>query len=459
MLYWLLGTRNRKAQNLLLLAASYIFYGLWDWRFLLLLFGSSILDYVLGLALQGGAGPKKRKFYLYTSVFWNIGILFVFKYFNFFIDSFSGFWGTGPNPSFNIWTVVIPVGLSFYTFQTLSYTIDVYRGRQKPTKNIIEFLCYVSFFPQLVAGPIERARTLLPQFENKRSFNVQQSKNGLRLILWGLVKKVLVADKLGVGVAMVYNNPENYGSIMLFVTAWMFSFQLYCDFSGYVDIARGTAKLFGFELSRNFVRPYFSNSANQFWTRWHVTLTKWFTDYLYVPMMRSWGASKKKLRFLGLLITMLVIGLWHGANWTFVVFGGIHGFFMIVERIPFGKQKKTLNNFLLKLPLFFGMCYFLTILYISCVFFRAEDVQQGWLITKRIFSFIPDAHLTTLIGWELSYAFIVILIDYITIKKEFPLQYLQKYIARPLRWALYYLFIFMIIRYAEMKEPFIYFQF
>lgn len=459
-MYWLLGSRRRISQNLLLLAASYLFYGLWDWRFLFLLIGSSVVDYIVGIAIEKARGPWKRKLWLGISIFWNLGILITFKYFNFFIDSFNALFSSEVSQSgFSIWNVIIPLGLSFYTFQTMSYSIDVYRRKIKPTTNLLNFLCFVSFFPQLVAGPIERASFLIPQFEKNRKFDYQKSKEGLRQILWGLFKKILVADKLGIAVSMVFENPEGYGFVTLCYAAILFSFQVYCDFSGYTDIAIGTAKLFGFRLHKNFRIPYLAKSITQFWQRWHITLTKWFTDYVYLPIVKTAKTITVTTRVVGLMLTMALVGLWHGANWTFVYFGIFNGLILALERVPIFGKAKTLAKILPKQPRLLTVIYFFAITSISSIFFRAESMTDVWIILERIFSFAKDEHLSSLIGIKLSYLIIMIIAELLTKRWDFPLQKLELRIPKPLRWALYYAIIIFIVRYAEPKEAFIYFQF
>jgi len=458
--YWTIGTQRRKAQNVLLLAASYLFYGLWDWRFLSLLVLSSLVDYLVGHAIEASSSRQKSKMLLTVSVLWNLGVLITFKYFNFFLDSFNTLFEMEASESNTlIWGVLVPVGLSFYTFQTLSYSIDVYKGRTKATNSLLSFLCFVSFFPQLVAGPIERAKQLLPQFKIQRTFNIQTSKEGLRQILWGLFKKILVADKLGIAVSMVFNEPEAYGSLTLIYVAILFCFQIYCDFSGYTDIAIGTAKLFGFKLSKNFNLPYLARSITEFWKRWHITLTQWFTDYVYIPFVKGTKHVNIWTKTIGLLITMLLVGLWHGANWTFVAFGLWHGLFLIVERIPLGKSNNTLVKRLQKLPRVLSLIYLFVICGISAILFRSENMDQALYIFQRIFSLTPDENLTTLIGSKLWYLVAMLLLEVITRRWDFPLQKIQLRVPIAIRWAIYYVAIILLIRYAEVQEAFIYFQF
>ncbi len=458
-MYWGIGSKRRISQNVLLLAASYTFYGLWDWRFLFLLLASSLVDYIAARAIHHSKNRSVKKRWLWLSLVWNIGILITFKYFNFFIDSFEGLFGIDSGSGYTFWNVAIPLGLSFYTFQTMSYTIDVFQKKTKPTNSLLNFMCFVSFFPQLIAGPIERARFLIPQFEKKRRFNLQQSKEGLRQVLWGLFKKILVADKIGIAVTMVFDNPEGYGFITLCYVAILFSFQVYCDFSGYTDIAIGTAKLFGFKLHKNFRIPYLAKSITQFWQRWHITLTKWFTDYVYVPIVKSARKMTVTTRVFGLLLTMTLVGLWHGANWTFVFFGIFNGLVLATERIPFFGKRKTLAKLMPAQHRIITVIYFFAITSISSIFFRAESIADAALILKRIFTFAKDEHLSTLIGIKLGYLLLMIAAEIATRHWDFPLQKLELKVPKPLRWVLYYIIVFLIIRYAEPKEAFIYFQF
>ncbi len=327
LIYWLF--RNKlKVQNIIVLVASYFFYGWWDWRFLSLIFISSIVDYSIGLALSQVDKSSKRKLLLFLSVSANIGILGFFKYFNFFIDSFSSFvqfFGFNPNiPSLQ---VILPVGISFYTFQTLSYTIDVYRKQIEPTKDIIAFFAFVSFFPQLVAGPIERAKNLIPQFLKRRDFDISLANDGMRQMLWGFFKKLVIADNCSVYVNEIFGNYHSHTGGTLLLGAVLFGFQIYGDFSGYSDIAIGTGRLFGFNLMQNFAFPYFSRDIAEFWRRWHISLSTWFRDYIYIPLGGSRG--NREMQFRNVLIIFLVSGFWHGANFTFIAWGAVHALMFI----------------------------------------------------------------------------------------------------------------------------------
>ena len=461
LLYWLVGNKNITAQNVLLLGASYFFYGLWDWRFLSLIIASSLIDYLAGRYLYSLHHPFKRKLVLWGSLFWNLGVLVAFKYYNFFVDNFTSLLGIeNTSQPFIIWEVIIPLGLSFYTFQTMSYTIDVYRSNIKPTKNILAFLCFVSFFPQLVAGPLERAKSLLPQFLNKRNFNLEQSKEGLRQMAWGLFKKMVVADNLAIAVNAIYASPEDQGSLSLLYASCLFFFQIYCDFSGYSDIAIGSAKLFGFKLSKNFETPYLAKTAANYWQRWHITLTKWFTDYLYGPIVKSTNRGPIS-KALALFITMILIGLWHGANWTFVVFGLIGAVFITLERIriPFKNKNYSLTEFLNKAPRPVSLLYMSILIITSSVFFRAPDVPTAMSILYKIIHFTTSQPFEFVIGAKVLVVPFLIAVEVLTRLKPYPLYKLQLHANKPLRWAIYYILIIIMIRYAGPKEQFIYFQF
>ena len=455
-LYWFIGSKNLKVQNAFILFSSYLFYSFWDWRFLFLIFSSSILDYIVAIKIYESQNSKFKKLALFTSVFWNIGILFIFKYYNFFTKSFSELFGFENHYFINI---LLPVGLSFYTFQTLSYTIDVYKGKLTPTNRVLEFLTFVSFFPQLVAGPIERASKLLPQFFKNRQFSTLHFSNGLRQILWGLFKKIVIADNLAIAVNMYFSSPYDYQSLELFTALILFYFQIYCDFSGYVDIAIGTAKLFGFDLSVNFKLPHFAKSIPEFWRKWNITLSTWFRDYVYVPLLLNTKRSVVKISF-GLLITFILIGFWHGANWTFIIFGAIHGILMIIYRyVPKINQEKVKNLGLTKIYNITSIVICFSLNSLAGVFFRSENVQKAFYILNRIFSLIPDYNFESIIGLKILFLPLLLIIEYFTRKKEFPFLDIQNNVNKPMRWFIYYIFIFLIIRYGGPQESFIYFQF
>ena len=388
-LHWMLPTR--RAQNLLLLASSYAFYGWWDWRFCVLMLASSLVDYAIGIRLMGTDQPRQRKLLLGLSLTTNLGLLGVFKYFNFFIGSFQTLSSQfGWEPGFTTLQIVLPIGISFYTFQTLGYTIDVYRRQLEASRNLIDYLAFVSFFPQLVAGPIERAEQMLPQFASKRVFDGALATEGCRQILWGFAKKLVIADRLALVVDPIYGQPESFSGPMLMLATVFFAFQIYCDFSAYSDIAIGTAKLFGIRLMRNFAYPYFSQSVGEFWRRWHISLSTWFRDYVFIPLGGSRCSPMR--RVLNLVATFLVSGLWHGAAWRYVVWGGINGVATATPN-PLDRQADqkggTLQTpggeSLIPSPAtIFRIVSTFTIICVAWVFFRAESMGDAFTVLRQI---------------------------------------------------------------------------
>ena len=435
-LYWFVVQRDLKAQNVLLLVASYIFYGWWDWRFLGLIAFSTVVDYFVGIRVAEAPEKHIKKRWMAVSLLVNLGLLAYFKYANFFIESWVDAWAMmGVTMYASSLQVILPVGISFYTFQTLSYSIDIYRGTLKPTHSLINFAAFVSFFPQLVAGPIERASRLLPQMENKREFKYEEGVAGLRLILWGMFKKVVVADTCAIYANEIFANYTEYSGPTLMLGAVYFAFQIYGDFSGYSDIAIGTAKLFGIQLMTNFKTPYFSRDLAEFWRRWHISLSTWFRDYLYIPLGGSRVGKWKAVR--NVFIIFLVSGFWHGANWTFIVWGGIHACLFLPlllrgtnrrytsETIGEGRWLPTGRELL-------GMAWTFTMVCIAWVFFRAESVGEameylgslGTRVTEiDLFPKRPTAYLLMLVtieaimrrSWELNARFIDFLMFFVSI--------------------------------------------
>ncbi|WP_340102838.1 MBOAT family O-acyltransferase [Rhodohalobacter sp. 8-1] len=461
--YWYIFNRSLKLQNLFLIGASYLFYGWWDWRFLGLIIFSSTVDYLIGLQLGKTEKKKDRRSLLWISILVNVGFLGFFKYFNFFVESFiDAFSFFGLQLHANTLSIVLPVGISFYTFQTMSYTFDVYKKRVPPTNDVIAFFAYVSFFPQLVAGPIERAERFLSQFLEKRSFNYGEAVDGMRQILWGFFKKIAIADNCAVYVDQIFGNPDAYPSSTLFLGAVLFAFQIYGDFSGYSDIAIGTARLFGFNLMQNFAYPYFSRDIAEFWRRWHISLSTWFRDYLYIPLGGSWGGKWLTVR--NLFIIFIVSGFWHGANWTFIIWGALHALYFLplflTERNRVHMDVVAKNRWFPSIKEFFqiGITFLLTTF--AWIFFRAETVTGAWSYLSAIFSrdilaYPAGSGLTAV--WHLLLFMIVI--EWIQREESHGLTG-GVFNNRFLRWALYFALFFMIMLLGNFTgSDFIYFQF
>lgn len=374
--YWFIYQRSVRWQNLFLIGASYFFYGWWDWRFLILLAFTSLVDFSVGYGLNKTDHPFHRKALLGVTLVSNLSILFFFKYFNFFAESARDLMSLcGWKADFVTIKVLLPVGISFYTFQSLSYTIDVYQRKLRGSEHLIDFLAFVSFFPQLVAGPIERAPHMLPQFARHREFDYYRSVVGMRRILYGLFKKMVIADNLALLADQVFDHPGELGSASVVIGVLAFTFQIYCDFSGYSDIALGTARLFGFELMENFRAPYFSVTLRDFWRRWHISLSTWFRDYVYIPL----GGNRVNIprRIFNLFITFILSGLWHGAQWTFVIWGFIHWLFLTVEEFLPGAPVHPVGRHIRRGITFIIVC-------IAWVFFRARTFQDAITILCSI---------------------------------------------------------------------------
>jgi len=451
--YWFLFNKNLKIQNFLLLISSYIFYGWWDYRFLSLIAISTIVDFIVGYKIIQARKSTIKKYWLYFSILFNLGLLGFFKYYNFFIDSWMNMLQSFGYTMQNTWTlkVILPVGISFYTFQTMSYSIDIYRGKLKPTKNFVAFAAFVSFFPQLVAGPIERASSLLPQILNKRKFNAKQAINGIELIIWGLFKKVLIADSLASTVNHIFENYSELSGGTLILGAIFFAIQIYCDFSGYSDIAIGTAKLFGFNLMTNFDFPYFSRSIGEFWRKWHISLSTWFRDYLYIPLGGSKIGKIKSIR--NVFIIFLVSGFWHGANWTFIIWGGIHALLFIPSFI-LGTNRKHIDNLIIKKNILSYIKYTSQVMYTFCtvtlawVFFRANSISDALLYISGFNSFKIDAQ-SYIITTDILLLMTLVFFDYLRYRKiKFHI----------LLWLIMSIAIIGALN-REIQAEFIYFQF
>lgn len=463
-LYWVLN-KNLMWQNLLVVVASYVFYGWWDWRFLGLIIFSTLINYSIGLAIHNSEQSHKRKRFLWVGVGINLLFLGYFKYFNFFLDNLAdAFSFFGHDISTRSLDIVLPIGISFYTFQTLSYIIDIYRQRIEPTSNYVVFSGYVAFFPQLVAGPIERAKHLLPQFLNRRIFSALDVNDGLRQILWGVFKKMVIADNCAKYVDLTFSDPLSYAGSDLLFGAFLYSVQLYADFSGYCDIAIGSARLFGFRLSQNFAFPYFARDIAEFWRRWHICLSRWFKDYVYIPMGGSQVSKWKSVR--NVFIIFLISGFWHGDNWTFIVWGGLNALFYMplllldknrdhVDIVAKGRWFPSVRDLI-------NIFITFTFTVLVRIFFRANDIQQAWdyfraLFTKSLFT---EPIFSINEGIVLAFFFLMLAIEWKGRQHLYGLEKLGFNWPRWMRWSMYSVFIFIVGIYFNSEEsPFIYFQF
>ncbi|HTF16839.1 MAG TPA: MBOAT family O-acyltransferase [Chryseolinea sp.] len=463
-LYWFVTNKNLRLQNGMLLAASYYFYACWDYRFLFLLMFSTLLDYYTGHKIAISTARRQRITWLWISIVVNLGFLGVFKYYNFFATSFAAALANF-NVTVDPWTlsVILPVGISFYTFHGLSYVIDIYYGRIRDEKDFIDYALFVSFFPLLVAGPIERATHLLPQIKKPRTFEYARAADGLRQILWGLFKKVVIADNCAEYVNSAFGNVADQKGSTLAVAAVLFAFQIYCDFSGYSDIALGTARLFGIELLRNFAYPYFSRDIAEFWRRWHISLSSWFKDYVYKPLGGSKGGTWMKVR--NTFIIFLLSGFWHGANWTFIVWGALNAVYFLplllgnrnranIDIVAQGRLLPGLRD-LFNITLTFTLTVF------AWIFFRADSLGHAWMIYKGMFSIslvtIPamPMQIVLLAPFVVS----LLLIEWLGRDRSYGIEGL--FVNKPVivRWGFYYSLAMVIFLFGGKEQQFIYFQF
>ncbi len=459
-LYWSGLVRNVRDRNGFLLAVSYLFYGWWDWRFLLLIVFSSALDFSVGKQIAKTQEQGTRKRWLWLSIAANLGLLGFFKYSNFFIESFAeAFQLMGVAFSPNSLQLILPVGISFYTFQTMSYTIDVYRRKMEATDDALAFFAYVSFFPQLVAGPIERATSFLPQFGQLHTFNYERIRVGLQLILWGLFKKMVIADNCAYWVDQIFADPGGHSSLLLLLGIVLFAFQIYGDFSGYSDIAIGTGRLFGFELRKNFANPYFARDVAEFWRRWHISLSTWFRDYVYIPLGGSRVSEEKQIR--NVFIIFLLSGFWHGANWTFLAWGFVHALFFL-PLILLGHHRKHLDA--LRKDRWFpsvgeGVRMMLTfaLVGLAWVLFRAENMEVAFQYYRGVLSFGTD-------GWKVQYFFpllgiaLLLWIEWFSREEEIPFLFQHRILG--IRWLSYWSMALAVLLLSPAEPSvFIYFQF
>lgn len=456
-LYWMLN-KNLKLQNILLLISSYIFYGWWDWRFLFLLFLNSLVNYILGNMIYKANDQKNKKYILITALIFNLGLLGFFKYYNFFAESFSALLsGLGFKVNDVTLNIILPVGISFYTFQALSYIIDIYRDKVKPVTNPISFFTFKALFPQLVAGPIERASNLLLQIDVARKFNRQWFNAGIFQIAVGFFRKIVIADSLAAYVDTVYGNPDFYDSNTLILATVFYAFQIYYDFSGYSDIAIGTAKMLGFRFEQNFNLPYFSKSLTEFWRKWHMSLSFWLRDYLYISL----GGNRKgiAITYRNLMITMLLGGLWHGSSWNFVIWGGIHGLVLSVEKFVMSKHLKIFEN---RIVSAFGYITTFTIVCFAWIFFRSQTFDSTKIILSKIFNYSFKVPYIGDINVFINSFFVLILgilMDLYLRKKDTPLEELAENWSVGKTAILTSVILIMICLFFSHSNNFIYFQF
>ncbi len=461
-IYWFLNNKSLKLQNILLLVSSYFFYACWDWRFLFLLVFSTVLDYYTGIKMCDSKSQSSRKFWFWLSITINLGFLGVFKYYNFFAESFADAIsnvGLKVNPL--TLDLILPVGISFYTFHGLSYVIDIYKERIRAEKNFIDYSVFVSFFPLLVAGPIERATHLLPQIQKKRVFSYSKSVDGLRQILWGLFKKIVIADQCAEHANNIFNNSDDYSGMALIMGAVFFAIQIYGDFSGYSDIALGTARLFGIELLRNFAFPYFSRDIAEFWRRWHISLSTWFKDYLYIPLGGSKGGTWMRVR--NTFIIFLVSGFWHGANWTFIAWGALNALFIMpsiifntnrnnIEIVAKGRMFPTFRELFSVITTFFLAVF-------AWIFFRAMSIGEAFSYIKGIFTNQEGTIELKLRGDLIILVILFTIIEWIGREQQFALATFGLKWNKHLRRAMYLTLVILLFWFGGKDQQFIYFNF
>jgi len=464
-LHWWVVKRAVKWQNILLLLASYFFYGCWDWRFVALLLFSTLLDYYTGIRIGSTENENKRKTWLWISVGINVGLLGVFKYYDFFALSLADLMATmGWKVDAVTLQLILPVGISFYTFHGLSYVLDIYHRRITADRNLVDYALFVSYFPLLVAGPIERATHLLPQLKKARIFNPTQAVEGLRIFMWGLVKKVLIADNCAIIADAIYADPSQWSAPMLWLGVAMFTIQVYGDFSGYSDMAQGVSRIFGIELIRNFNYPYFATSIAEYWRRWHLSLTGWFRDYIYFPLGGSRGSKWKQAR--NIFVIFLLSGFWHGANWNYVGWGFINACFFLPGIIR-GKREvwyeKHLGSGAKGRMLEWVLIVFTFIqIMLSLVVFRNTGIHNMLVYFQNMFAGDWSLHVPpTLIGFNKTMVLsgLFFMAEWWSRHKEHPLERLHEQMSRPMRWLIYYIILLLLAWFAGHQQQFIYFQF
>jgi alginate O-acetyltransferase complex protein AlgI len=467
LLYWFVFNRNNTIQNIFFLIGSYLFYSWWDWRFLALLVGSSLINYFLGIYIERTENEKRRSFLLYLGLIQGLGGLLFFKYYNFFIDSLiRGFSTFNISISIHSLKLILPLGISFYTFRAISYLLDIYNEKIKPTNDWVVFFSYIAFFPCLVAGPIDRANSLIPQLENNRTFNYGHATDGMRQILWGLFKKIVIADNCTTLTNSVFENYHKLPASSLLFGAFFFAIQVYADFSGYSDMAIGFSRLLGFKVTKNFNFPYFAQNISEFWQKWHISLTSWMTDYVFTPLAFVLRKSGKLGLILAIIINFILIGLWHGANWTFILFGFLQGCYfipLILNGTMNKHREREGNNFLPSFREFIRMSGTFILVMLTVILFRSPTIGQAGsyyksLLSTSLFSF-PEIHVGMMIKMTtLMFIFIMIIVEWFQRTREHGLD-IENIKSSFLRLSIYYSIIIAILFFSGEKVTFIYAQF
>ncbi len=467
-LYWLVFKNHLKLQNFFILIGSYLFYAWWDWRFLLLIIGTSVLNYFLGIYIHKATKTGTKKLLLAIGVLEGLGLLFTFKYLNFFITSLTEVTlAAGINLNIHTLKLILPLGISFYTFRTLSYVLDIYKNKIKPTTDAIVFFTYVAFFPSLISGPIDRASALVPQLEKKRIFDYSQAADGMRQILWGLFKKVVIADNCAALTNQIFDNYLTYPASSLVLGAFFFTIQVYADFSGYSDMAIGIARLLGFNITRNFNFPFFSQNIAEFWQKWHISLTSWMTDYVFSPLNIAFRDYGNLGMILAIFINFIAVGAWHGANWTFIFYGFLQACLfipMILRGTLFKKKKMSKDKLLPSFSELKNMILTFTLVMLTIIIFRVDSVMDGIIYLKRIISFslfsvpeITNNRTNAIIA--LLFIAVLLVVEWLHRDKQHGLQ-IEKVKSFGIRLFIYYALIFSIVYFGPTgANQFIYFKF
>jgi alginate O-acetyltransferase complex protein AlgI len=466
-LYWFAFSKTAKSQNIVLLSSSLVFYGWVDWRFLGLILFNACFNYFLGITIYGFKSDRSKNRLLWFGILVNISVLGFFKYFNFFFESFLNVFNYfGANLTYNPLHIILPLGISFFTFQTLGYIIDVYNDKINPSRNLLEFITYVSYFPKILAGPIERAQKFLPQIESKRLFDNQLAADGMRQILWGLFKKVVIADRCATIVIPIFNNYQDYSGSTLFLGLFLYLFQIYCDFSGYSDIAIGVSKLLGIRLMKNFASPFFSTNISDFWKRWHISLTTWMMDYVFTPLSFMFRRYNMIGLIISIITTFIIVGIWHGANWTFIFYGLLHGLYFIpivlkgtINKSPVFADRGTfpsLNDFI-------AMSGMFLLLMCTTVFFRIDSISHGFYFLNKVFSSSLFSIPTTGKGVDVIFILfsivVLLFVEWMTQGKEHAFTNIDFKLSFSYRWIIYVVVFLSVVVSSADEQQFIYFQF